>query len=60
MPDLAENLRSIRRDLRAEYLQPHDWPWMIGFSGGKDCTHILHLVVECLQAIPPDERRRPG
>ncbi len=59
MPDLAGNLRTIRRDLRAEYLQSHDWPWMIGFTGGKDSALILHLVVECLQAIPSDERRLP-
>ena len=59
MPDLADSLRHIRRDLREEYLQPHDWPWMIGFSGGKDSTLILHLVIETLKAIPPDERRRP-
>lgn len=32
---------------------------MIGFSGGKDSTFILHLVVDCLRSIPPDERRRP-
>ena len=48
MPDLADSLRHIRRDLREEYLQPHDWPWMIGFSGGKDSTLILHLVIKTL------------
>jgi len=30
---LAEKLHTFRRDLRDEYLQPHDWPWMIGLSG---------------------------
>jgi DNA sulfur modification protein DndC len=59
MTDLAEKLQTLRRELRAEYLQPHDWPWIIGFSGGKDSTLILHLVIECLKNIPPDERRRP-
>ncbi len=59
MPDLAEKLRFLRRELREEYLQPHSWPWMIGFSGGKDSTLILHLVIECLKNIPPAERRRP-
>lgn len=59
MSDLAKKLQTLRRELREEYLQPHDWPWMIGFSGGKDSTLILHLVIECLKSIPPDERRRP-
>lgn len=59
MSDFATKLQQIRRDLREEYLQPHDWPWIIGFSGGKDSTMILHLVVECLKTISPDERKRP-
>lgn len=59
MSDFASKIRAIRRDIRDEYLQDHDWPWMIGFSGGKDSTLILHLVIESLLAIAPDERRRP-
>jgi DNA sulfur modification protein DndC len=51
-------LRSIRRELRDEYLQPHDKPWILGFSGGKDSTLLLYLVLEALQSIAPDERRR--
>ena len=51
-------LKAIRRELREEYLQPHDKPWIIGFSGGKDSTLLAHLVIECLLAIPPDERKR--
>ena len=47
MVDLDELLlkrRSIRRELRAEYLQPHDSLWIVGFSGGKASTLLLHLV----------------
>ena len=58
MPDLFQTLQNIRCALREEYLEPHDWPWMIGFSGGKDSTLILHLVIECIKSIPPDERKR--
>jgi DNA sulfur modification protein DndC len=58
----AENfgvkLKAIRRELREEYLQPHTKPWIIGFSGGKDSTLLAHLTIECLLAIPPDERKR--
>ena len=52
-------LKAIRRELREEYLQPHTKPWIIGFSGGKDSTLLAHLTIECLLAIPADERKRP-
>jgi DNA sulfur modification protein DndC len=55
----GEKLRSVRRDLREEYLAPHRHPWIIGFSGGKDSTLLTHLVFEMLLAIAPDERKRP-
>lgn len=55
---LRGKLRSIRQELRAEYLQPHDKPWMIGFSGGKDSTLLAHLVLDCLMSVAPDERKR--
>lgn len=59
LDELLAKLKAIRRALRAEYLQPHDSPWIVGFSGGKDSTLLLHLVVECLLTVAPDERRRP-
>lgn len=52
-------LKVIRRELREEYLQPHTKPWIIGFSGGKDSTLLLHLVLEAMRQVAPDERRRP-
>ena len=55
---LRGKLRSIRQELRSEYLKPHDKPWMIGFSGGKDSTLLAHLALECLMAVAPDERKR--
>jgi DNA sulfur modification protein DndC len=51
-------LKAISHELRDEYLQSHDKPWIIGFSGGKDSTLLAHLVIECLLAIPPDQRKR--
>jgi len=56
--DFGAKLKAIRRELREEYLQPHAKPWIIGFSGGKDSTLLAHLTIECLLAIPPDERKR--
>jgi len=56
---LANTIAAIRDDLRDEYLQPHDHPWIIGFSGGKDSTLVAHLVIEMLLGLSPDDRRRP-
>lgn len=56
--EFASKIKAIRREIREEYTQPHAKPWIIGFSGGKDSTLLAHLVLECLLAIPPDERQR--
>lgn len=58
LDELLLKIQAIRRELRAEYLQPHNQPWIVGFSGGKDSTVLAHFVIECLFSIPPDERRR--
>lgn len=51
-------LKYSRREIRDEYLQAHSKPWIIGFSGGKDSTLLLHLVIECILSVSPDERKR--
>src|SRR3989442_15984435 len=56
--EFTTKLKTIRREIREEYIQPHSRPWIVGFSGGKDSTLLAHLVLECLLAIPPDERKR--
>lgn len=50
---------AIRAEIAAEYSSPHDAPWIIGFSGGKDSTLVTHLVFEHLLSLPRSERRRP-
>lgn len=55
---LPARLRALRKEIREEYLQPHSRPWIIGFSGGKDSTLVAQLVIEALQSISPDERKR--
>jgi len=56
--DLAQVLRTIRADLRDEYLQDHATPWILGFSGGKDSTLLAQLVLEMLLDLPPAQRTR--
>jgi DNA sulfur modification protein DndC len=55
---LDEKLDTARADLRDEYLQPHSIPWIIGFSGGKDSTLVLQLVIEMLLDLAPSQRSR--
>ena len=49
---------AIRADLLDEYREGHNYPWIIGYSGGKDSTVVAHLVFEMLMNIPPSDRRR--
>lgn len=55
---LEEKLECARDDLREEYQADHGIPWIVGFSGGKDSTLVLQLVLEMLLALPPSDRRR--
>ena len=48
----------IREEFADEYAQPHERPWIVGFSGGKDSTVVAHLAIEHLMAIPRSERHR--
>jgi DNA sulfur modification protein DndC len=55
---LVTRLRAIRRELREEYVAEHAKPWIVGFSGGKDSTLLLQLVVEAVLATAPEDRKR--
>ena len=51
---------NVIRDMRAEYLdESHNFPWIIGFSGGKDSTLVVHAAVDVLTSLPPSRRNRP-
>jgi DNA sulfur modification protein DndC len=54
----ASKLSASRAQLLDEYRLPHDHPWIIGFSGGKDSTVVAHLVFELLLSLPRSQRRR--
>ncbi len=55
---LPIKIKSIKRLIRDEYCSSNKRPWLIGFSGGKDSTILLHLVIEVLMNIAPDQRVR--
>jgi DNA sulfur modification protein DndC len=57
--ELRRKLVSARFELLDEYLQPHNHPWIVGYSGGKDSTLVVQLVFEMLLSLAPSDRRRP-
>jgi DNA sulfur modification protein DndC len=56
---ISTKIAHAKDAIKDEYRAPHKRPWIIGFSGGKDSTLVLHLVVESLMEIPWSERVRP-
>jgi len=55
---VVDLIQEIRNEIADEYAQPHDVPWIIGYSGGKDSTLVAHLVFEHLLSLPPSKRKR--
>ena len=56
--DSSAAFEEIRAELLDEYEQNHDYPWIIGYSGGKDSTLVTHFVFEMLMNLPPSQRSR--
>ena len=56
--EVAEALNAVREGLLEEYRADHTWPWIVGYSGGKDSTMVVHLVFEMLLSLPPSQRTR--
>ncbi|ABM43086.1 3'-phosphoadenosine 5'-phosphosulfate sulfotransferase [Acidovorax sp. JS42] len=55
----AELWEEVVRAVRAEYLsETQAYPWIIGFSGGKDSTVVSQAVFEALLQVPPSQRKR--
>ncbi|WP_175753227.1 DNA phosphorothioation system sulfurtransferase DndC [Burkholderia ambifaria] len=57
---IEERWRDIVLHVKEEYLsETQEYPWIVGFSGGKDSTVVAHAVFEALLSIPPSRRNRP-
>jgi DNA sulfur modification protein DndC len=54
----SQLIADAKRDIASEYAEPHNYPWIIGFSGGKDSTVVAHLVFEHLLSLPASQRTR--
>ncbi len=52
--------RQVLSDIRNEYLSDaQEFPWIVGFSGGKDSTLVAHAVFSALLDISPSRLTRP-
>jgi DNA sulfur modification protein DndC len=63
--EIAEEASALDRyerildEVTSEYLsEAQRFPWIIGFSGGKDSTVLAQLVFDALLRIPPAKRTR--
>ena len=60
MLSAIDQWHEIVDSVREEYLSPtQNYPWIIGFSGGKDSTLVTHAVFEALLTMAPSQRTRP-
>ena len=47
MDQLTQKIATVKNSLKEEFLADTR-PWVVTFSGGKDSTTVLHLVVDML------------
>lgn len=62
--DFAESIHTVWDEVvdevRREYLsEKQSYPWIVGFSGGKDSTVVTHAIFDALLQIAPSRRTRP-
>lgn len=55
---VLQRLPEIIEDIQQTYLN-YPYPWVIGYSGGKDSTATLQLVWYALSALSPEQRTKP-
>ena len=56
--EMNSKIKEIKQVLREEFFADNQWPWVIGYSGGKDSTLLIHFIISMLKLISPDERNR--
>ncbi len=49
-----DKLQIVAEEIKDQYLND-DMPWVIGYSGGKDSTATLQLVMYALSALPKEK-----
>ena len=54
----GKNLEDIYKEIQEIYFS-NNYPWIIGYSGGKDSTATLQLVWETLEKVPRIKLNKP-
>lgn len=54
---LADKIKEITAEIQEIYLAD-DAPWVIGYSGGKDSTSVLQLVLYALSRLPKEQLKK--
>lgn len=54
----SQTIDDIYKEITEVYLS-YDYPWVIGYSGGKDSTLTLQLIWEAISKIPKEQRTNP-
>ncbi len=58
--DTTDKFVNVVAAVREEYLSTaQNYPWVVGFSGGKDSTLVVHAVFDALLSVAPLRRTRP-
>lgn len=55
---LRDEVQKLADEVRAIYLGD-SFPWVVGYSGGKDSTATLQLVWTALRELPAEKRTKP-
>lgn len=57
--DFKDLVNNAKDDLKTLYLDENDdRDWAVAWSGGKDSTCVMGLVVDMLEELEPDQRKR--
>ncbi len=55
---IVDKIRHITKEVQEQYLIDTT-PWIIGYSGGKDSTALLQIVMYALAKLPPEKLTKP-
>ncbi|MCU0447014.1 MAG: DNA phosphorothioation system sulfurtransferase DndC [Microscillaceae bacterium] len=54
---LAEKIKTITEEIQHQFLAD-DTPWVVGYSGGKDSTAVVQLIMYALMKLPKEQLKK--
>ena len=55
--ELSEKIKLITKEIQEQFIAD-DTPWVIGYSGGKDSTALLQLILYALWKLPKEQLKK--